>query len=219
VLQELVKDDMGLINTTVLTLNDQFAATLPCDFLDDSKVGVKRGQLIKPLIKQDSINRKVAYDDAGNATTYNQLDTTDTNAEPGYLSAITWSTTHYNGWGEFTGRFYGMGAGFQTDTYKIIRERCQIQCSELLGETEIVLEYISDGTLCDTASGFDPYAKETVEAYCEWKRDKQQKGSILSPKGQEYARQRRIYRARKNKLSTDVIKRIIDTHYYASPKQ
>jgi hypothetical protein len=208
-LAELTKDDLKIIKTERLTLNDLANHCLPEGYLDFTKVGIEIGQMVRPLVPENSINRLPNYDDSGTAIAY-----TDTITS--YVPALIWSTTIYNDYGEYIGREYGSGAGFQTDTFKIIPERNIIQCKETLKNCDIIMEYISDGSCVDDATGVDPYAKESIDAYIKWKRSKS-RDNIYSPEGQEYARQRKILRARKA-MGYEELKRIYQDALYASPK-
>lgn len=219
--RELTFDVLRSVNSVLLNTNDSAYATLPTDYVDWTKVGVRVGQLIKPLVYSESINRLPNYDDSGSIVPYNGL--TDNNKTYyGYLDGLYWGvTSHFNSNGEFTGRFYGMGAGVQTDVFKIIPERCVIQLHETMANTTIVLEYISDGSCCSSATGVDPYAQACIDAYIKWQLKENRRDYSEGEKARaqnEYTRQRKILRARKNNMGVEEVKRLMQQAYHGGHK-
>lgn len=223
VLRELHFDVLKSVNTTLITINDYHAADLPDDYVDFTKVGVKTGQFVRPLVQRESINRltnivnneKADYPggEGANGVYY-------AGGAPGF--GFYWGTNVWNQYGENTGREYGLGAGEQTDTYKVIPERNQIQFHQSfrVGQ-QIVLEYITDGTSCNTATMVDPYAQACIKAFCLWKMAEQNRSKTLGERQllkQEYDLQYRRLRSRKNGLTVNDIKRIFEKSYTSSPK-
>jgi len=223
ILRELNFDVLKNVNTTTLTINSYHAADLPDDYVDFTKVGVMVGQFVRPLVQRESINRmrnvvNNEYVDfpsgnSGEGVYY-------PNGSPGF--GFYWGTNIWDTWGENTGRQYGIGAGDQTDTYKVIPERNQIQFNQNFKVgSQVVLEYISDGTSCDTATMVDPYAQACIKAYCLWKMAEQNRTKSLVERQMlksEYDLQYRRLRARKSGLTVDDIKRIFEKSYTSSPK-
>lgn len=203
--QELIYDRLGAVNTVVLKLNAQGYAKLPDDYVDWTKVGVVQGQLIKPLVQQQGINR---------------LPNT-TSEIGGYIPTVQNYYTTYNDFGEYVGRDYGGKTFFQNDTYKIIKERGIIQCSEALPYTEIIMEYISNGCCMLASVGVEAYAQATIKSYILWQMKDHSRAysdsqALVAKK--EYTDQYKILRARLNEFDGNVIQRIMQLNYIATPK-
>lgn len=129
-------------------------------------------------------------------------------------------TIHYNDKLEFTGRMYGAAID-RTDSFKIIPERNEIQLHQNLCATEIILEYISDGSEIDNATQVNPYAKATIEAYINWKYKENNRsyGEGERQRAQmQFDHQQRILRGRTNHITIADIKSIIYRNTLGSPK-
>ncbi len=159
-LRELGFDTLKNVNTKVIPVTAGNVVKLPCDFVDWTKVGTKVGQYVSSLTQNEAMNRLPNYS-GGQIANYG--DGTIDSFYPGF--AVTWN--YYNDLGEFDGEVYGATGGVQSG-FKLIRERGIIQLSEQITATEMVLEYIGDGTFCDNATKIDPYAQATIEAYDIW---------------------------------------------------
>lgn len=224
-LRELSFDDLRTVNTKLIPVDKVLSvAELPADFVDEVQVGVRIGQLVKPLVPQDSINNLQNFNASMQPIPYNETNPDGSNPFPLYYGGLLgtwWNTSHYNNYGEPTGRFYGFGTGAQYDTYKIIKQRNQIQINETLSVDSIVLQYISSGIDADAATQVDPYAVATIEAYIMWQL-KEHRSDIGEGEKERakaaYINQREILRARKNPLTLDVLKRIISKNTKQSIK-
>ena len=64
-LRELTFDTLQNINTVKLAVSETGVAELPCDFVDHIKIGVERGQYVKPLVQKDGLNRLQKTDNTG----------------------------------------------------------------------------------------------------------------------------------------------------------
>lgn len=215
-LRELTFDSLRIINTVELTLNDYFAADLPCDWVDWTKIGIKMGQFVQPITQRDSINRLRNQDSQGAYIPYLDHPAT-TSMEypfwPGY-----WMFQNIDDLGENLGRFYGFNAGLVPDGFKILKERQQIQFLETARATTYVMEYISDGQTSDNASQVDQYAWSCIEAFINWKRTANA-DNAHSPEGDNYRNQRRILRARMSEVTLYDIRQILFRNYRASIKE
>lgn len=214
-LRELTLDSLRIINTVELTLNDYYAADLPCDYIDWTKVGIKMGQFVQPITQRDSINRLRNQDSQGNYITYQ--DPASFNIDfpfwPGY-----WMFQNIDDLGENLGRLYGFNAGLVPDGFKVLKERNQIQFLETARDTTYVLEYISDGQTSDNASQVDQYAWSCIEAYINWKRSPNADNDH-SPEAYNYKNQRRTLRARMSEVTLYDIRQILFRNYRASIKE
>lgn len=214
-LRELTFDSLRIVNTVQLTLNDYFAADLPCDFVDWTKVGIKMGQFIQPITQRDSINRLHNYNNQGQIVPFQ--DPATFNFEfpfwPGY-----WMFQNIDDLGENLGRLYGFNTGLVPDGFKILPERNQIQFLETSRDTVYVMEYISDGQTSDNASQIDEYAWSTIDGYIEWKRSPNASNDH-SPEAFNYKNQKRLLRARMSQVTLYDMRQILYRNYRASIKE
>lgn len=223
-LRQLYLDDLKWINTELCdVITPGNYVDLPCDYVDATKVGIRVGQMIKPLVQSDGINRLHAYDSAGDISTYTDIneDIPDNTLFYTYPYGLYWGTTVINDYGEDLGRLYGWGAGAEWDTYKILPERCQLQLNESINVDKIIIEYISDGMCGDAASQVNVYAQDAIEAYIFWQ-FRLNSGSSGIGECQmyefEYLKQRKILRARMNNLTINDLRRIVQRNYFNAPK-
>lgn len=227
-LRQMSLDSLGVINTKLLDVvvsGGYNVATLPDDYVDWTKVGVRVGQYVKPLLERDSINNLHNYDDTGAIIPYG--DTTDIPSSVAQIDmgiglnsgTFAWDTVTWDSYGEFIGRYYGFrGSGSEIDTFKVIPERCQIQLNENLSVDKIVLEYVGDGLGCDSATQIPIYAVDTIESYIIWQMKEQNRNYQLGERKiayDEYVRQYQIFLARKNPLTKEMIVRILNRNYTA----
>lgn len=223
-LRQLHLDDLRWINTELCdVITPGNYVTLPCDFVDAIRVGLRVGQMIKPLVQSNSINRLHAYDSAGDITTYTNIneDDPENTLIYTYPNGLYWGTTVINDYGEDIGRMYGLGAGAEWDTYTVLPERNQIQLNESIVVNKIIVEYISDGMCGDAASQVDVNAQDAIEAYIFWQfRLNSGSASLgeIDMYHKEYNKQRVILRARKNNLTINDLKRIVQRNYFNAPK-
>lgn len=214
-IRELTFDSLRLVNTTLLTVDeDCYCADLPCDYVDWTKVGLKQGQFVQPITQRETINRLHNYSITGAIIPYGDANTVNLDFPfwPGY-----WMFQNIDDLGENVGRLFGYNTGIATNGFKIIPERGQIQFTESIETTTVVLEYISDGQTSNNASQVDPYAQAVIEAYIRW-RTSPNSDVDRSPEGIAYANARRLFRARKDELTIADIKQILYRNYKGAPK-
>lgn len=217
-LRELTFDSLKNINPVALPVSSTGTVDLPCDYVDMVKIGLQRGQKIKPLVQEDSINRLQNKDSNGVPILYSepQQDNIDIRFTP-FLLESEFVTDNY----EPRGRLFGFSAGWLNDGYKVLRERGQIQLDQNITDTQIYLEYISDGQSSDNATMIHPYAQKTIEAYIFWqfKEHSRTYGAGERQLAQnEFNAQRRILRARLNGLTKYDYIRIVRKGYSATIK-
>jgi hypothetical protein len=223
VLRQLTIDDLQVVNTETLPVNSYNAADLPAGVVEVVGVYLRIGQFLKPLVPYDAINPLNNFDSNFGITTYasENVDQNSNNTAPfGYnWNNGFWLTTHFNSYGESTGKFYGLSGG-QVDNYKWVKNRNQIQLNEGLTADDIVVAWISDGQNANSATSIEVTAQDVIEAYIMWqmKENNRTYGEGEKERAkQEYVMQRKIFRARKNPLTTDVLRRIIQNASYGSP--
>lgn len=217
--RELTYDSMRAITTVTLPINpNDFAADLPCDYVDWIKIGVPQGQFVQPLVQRLTINRLPNHNAQGMPVTYGDAQTVNMDFPfwPGY-----WMFQNIDDLGENVGRLYGYNTAFTNNTFKVIPERGQIQFCESLGQNVCVLEYISSGQSASNATKIDPLCQAAVESYCDWKF--KQHGKRSSPGEvqeafQLYKIELRRFRARKDDLTPWDIRQAVYRAYMGAVK-
>lgn len=208
--RELLFDVLQVTNTVRLPVNDLNEATIPGDYVDWVKIGVQSGQFVRPLISKESINNLANFDtDDGSQIAYPEPET-DEDLLVGYYN---WLGENTNTHGEDMGGYYGVGAGVEPDTFKVIRERGVIQLNQRITETKIVLQYLGDGSSVNAVSTVEPYAQKTIECYIDWQYKLHSKSFGQGDHKlaeQEFYTQLRKLIGRKNKLTPDSVERIIN---------
>ena len=209
--EELNYDTLGNVRTVKLEINDYDAVTLPEDFLDLCKIGVVNGQFVKPLVSRNGINRLNNFDTDG---------TTKIPYPETSLFNSFYTDVNFNDNGEFTGRLYGLKAD-RSDSYKILKERNEIQLHQSINATHVILEYISDGSEVDNATQINPYAKATIEAFINWKWKENNRSYSEYERARaqrQFDHQHKILRARLNTLTLSDIKNIIYQNTSGAPR-
>jgi hypothetical protein len=185
------------------------------------------GQRIRPLVPTSTLNPLISLDVNQN---FSEQEWTDNVVPPGsnenqlYYGALPyaqWFTVRYNDYGENIGRFFGLGAGYQEDTFQVFKERNQIQLDQKFYVENIVLQYVSDGQSADAASQVDPYAIRTIQAYIEYQMKAHNRTYNMGERQlaeNYYIKERKILRARKSDWSVEKIKRIVQKNTMGAPK-
>jgi len=227
-LRELTFDDLRVINTKILPVDQTInAATLPEDYQDYVTVGVMVGQRIRPLTPTNTLNPLVNLDSNTNFSEQEwndnvvPTDSTQTQLYYGALPYAQWFTVHYNDFGENIGRFFGLGAGYQEDTFQVFKDRNQIQLDQHFYVENIVLQYVSDGQSADAATLIDPYAIKTIQSFIDYQMKAHNRNYNMGERQlaeNNYVKERKILRARKANWSVELIKRIVQKNTMASPK-
>jgi hypothetical protein len=216
-LRELTFDTLQITNTKRLPINDYYAVDLPEDFVDDVMVGVPAGQFIQPIPKQNTLTPLRLTDADGNYTNYNNLETNGVEYYGGnFIPALGWYW-NINDLGESIGRYFGAGGGASPNTYKIVKERRQIQLPESFIGKSIIFIYISDGQTVDAATQIDTQAFYTIQSWNEWKRTPNA-NNLRSPEAQYYLNEKRKLKARVSDYTVGDIKDIIRKNYHAGTK-
>jgi len=216
--RELTSHSLRIVNTVKLPLNSYHACDLPDDFVDDVSVGFAVGQFIKPMVRRESINPIRLHDDTGAFQTYEARGEAPQQGSTFYGFSPGWNWMwNVNEYGEATGRYFGGGGGDQTNGYKVVRERRQIQFTETVQVDEIVLIYISDGQSADNFSQIDSRAFDAVAAYIDWK-SSPNRLNHNSPEGRLYSNKVRLLRAATDSMSIPDIKNIFWESYKATLK-
>lgn len=211
-LRELTFDSLRIINTEKLPVNSYKAVTLPCSFVDWISVGLQQGQYVQPLVTSPSINRLYDYGTNGDKIPYPDVFQDD--AKNGNINGIGFLGYNWVTWNEYNepiGRLFGLGNFPGANGFIVLPERGEIQLDNASCAKWIILEYISDGQDCNSATRIDPYAQKTIETYIIWmmkENGRQYSMGERQTARQEFLNQQRILRARKDDLTLTDIKNI-----------
>lgn len=215
-IRELHIDTLKVVNYVNLKLNDYYAADLPGDFIDDVGVGIPVGQFMHPISKNDNITNLRNVNSDGAFVPFSDSNNTNGDTFFGFSGGWSWYW-NINDYGEPTGRNFGGNGGANSNGYKIIKERRQIQFTETFTSENAVLMYISDGQRADNATQVDTLALKTIEAYTDWKLSPNY-ASKDAPEARTYYNERRHLVSRLDDLTTTDIIQIIRRSYTASIK-
>jgi hypothetical protein len=197
-LRELSFDSLKTVKRVKLPVNSYQAVVLPCDYVDFIKIGFPRGQYVVEMSSRTSLNRLNNIDDTGAKVPYeiiNGDDDSDVGAWTG--EDYFWET---NANGELLGKQFNNNGGYSNNSYKVLRERGEIQLDNRFAGEYVVLEYIGDGLDTNAESEVHPYAQATIEAYIAWKSSKNA-DNITSPEGFNFYNNHRILRSRLNDIT------------------
>lgn len=215
--RELTFDTLQSIKSVRLPINSYKAATLPTDYVDYVRVGNEYGQYISPFgQRRDSFNRLNKFDDNGDKISYGDIQAAN-GILPNNWEGF-WYTNYINDKGEHLGRIFNNLPGFR-DSFVILPERDEIQLDVSYTGTEIVMDYISDGTSTTASNSVHPYAIETLKAYIFWKHKEHGRQYNLSEREmakQEYYNNLRLLRARMTGMDIIDIRRSLDSGYGAT---
>jgi hypothetical protein len=215
-LADLHIDDLHVVQTRILPVNDYNACDLPETFTQEVGVFIKSGDKLQPLTQDDSINPLNNYDSDFAITRWDNPTTTDSTDQSvvqisGLLNTWWYGFSPYDSLGEPTGRFFGIGNP-TNKTYKIIKERNQIQLSESMSTPEIVLQWIDDGRNSDAVTSVEPFALPVINQYIKYglkNCNRTYSRSEVEYEYQKYIQQRKILRSRKSDLTITALRQII----------
>lgn len=215
-LSELTMDDLKIVHTEILPINNYAAADLPNGVNEVTGVFIKVGQMLQPLIESDTINPLNNFDSNLNIIRYDTPQTSQNNSQSvvqiqGLSSTFWYGFAPYDSLGQPTGRFFGIGNP-TNKTYRIIKERNQIQLNEGLSVEEIVVQWIGDGRNASAISSVESYALATIRAYIDYRlkdfNRSYSRGEVEQAK-QDYFNERRRLRGRKSDLTKTALQQII----------
>lgn len=211
--RELNFDVLQSVKSVRLPVNSYKAVTLPCDFVDYIRVGTEIGQYVLPWAERDGMNRLNKFDTNGNKIPYGDIEATN-GLLPNNWEGF-WYTNYINDKGEHLGRIFNNKPSFR-NSFVLLRERGEMQLDTDVDNSEIVLDYITDGTSVTSVNAVHPYASAAIEAYIVWKMKDHSRAFNLSERQlakDEYYNQQRILRARMNNMDIQDIERSLGRNY------
>lgn len=192
------------VKTTKLTLTAWKAVELPIDFVDWVFIGVIVDNQIRVFTHDDriSIFREDGDEDG-------EIDELETTATPSIQESVPyWFWNNRNSQGQDAGQLYGLtvkenGVGY----FKMNPERREIQFSPSVdSDTEIYLEYISDGFNPNEQTMVNIYAAKLIKLYIHWMRHEFAKSS----NGMEKERAKDMYDRELYKVQNRIQKITVD---------
>lgn len=222
-LRILTEDDLMIFNTKIIPLTPYNAIPIPNDYTDWVSVNAQVGQLVRPLVEDLNLNPLYNYDNNFQPQPYN-TDTTSNSADGQVLVYSpflfnNWLTIHWDDYGENIGRYFG-GTSYD-DTFRVIKQRNEIQINQNICLDSIILVYSSNGMNIDSATSIDGQAQECIEAYCQWQFKENNRTYGLGDAREAfntYGNERRILRARISNMTIGKLKRISQRNTRASYK-
>lgn len=154
------------IKTVNLTFSDAFTVDLPDDYVNYTAIGVRIGRHIYLLGRDDKLvlNRS----DECPTPIEEVLQAPDRFAQL-FPYGYFFSGAFRNG--QYVGEQYAYGGGWNSKGYyRVDLEKHQIQFSNIIPKTEIILEYKSTGMDCDGSVEIPYEAISAMTAFVHWKR-------------------------------------------------
>lgn len=167
-LRELNMDVSGTPTVVELEINsDLDTVNLPVDYIQYVRIGLCGADgNFHSLGLNGSMCLPRTFDKCSNPT-----ETLNSNAfAGGFIGSMDGYADNFRN-GELTGRFFGLGGGFNANGYyRIDKERGTINLSALpAGTTSIVLEYLSSLRRIDGKFQVHPFIIEALKAWIWWK--------------------------------------------------
>ena len=167
--RELKLHNSSYAKIAYLPISNSKSVDLPIDYLKYTKIGVCINDRVVLLGLDDTLCVNHKKDDCGNPLelALNPATTQDTilGLNYGY-----YFFDHYRN-GQFVGGLYGLGGGDSSlGYYRINEEKNQIQLTSQVPSTEIILEYISDGSDTTGTATVPKYAVEALIQWVHWQR-------------------------------------------------
>jgi hypothetical protein len=154
------------------------AINLPSDYVKYTKVGICVNGRVVMLGLDDSLCLNDNYSECGDplGVAIENID------NPDYVFfAFGYPFAGYYHNNQYVNSLFGLGGGFNSRGYfRVNNEMNQIQFASVVPQTDIVLEYISDGVNADGTSIVPVEATEYLIAFVHWKRVEAKRDSTES---------------------------------------
>lgn len=207
--RELTFSTLKVVKTAIVTVDAGGAFDYPSDYAQWVRIGIPNGQHILPLVRnRNTFNRLQNVDNHGQPVPFD--DSNMVNVGRAWAEWFAYGC-NFNEYGEFKGGIFDYGAGYETDVFEDIPERRQIQLSQNLASSDIVLDYVPMPNSCDNLTRVTPLAQATIEQYMVWQmKEHGRHYSRAEAKDDErmYNDELRELRARMNPLTLRDINRI-----------
>lgn len=155
---------LPMIKTVELEVSDTHTIALPDDYIKYTGIGMCLGKHIYLLGRDDNM--------AFNRTEECDVPIEEVVQNPnnfGYLPYGYFFSGMFRN-GQYVGEQFAHGGGWAKGYYRVDLEKKQIQFSNLIPKTKIILEYKSTGMSCDGTVEIPYEAISAMTAYVHWKR-------------------------------------------------
>lgn len=221
-LSDLHMNDLHIVNSRTMPVNDYNAFDLPEGYTDYVGVFIKVGQKLRALTEDDTINPLNNFDSDFNIQRYDtpptQSDDQSVVQIEGLLNTWFYGFSMYDALGEPTGRLSGIGNP-TNETFKIVKERNQVQLNENLSVDDVVFQWVSDGRSADAVSSVESYVLPVIRQYIKYGlKDCNRtygKGEV-ELEYQKYLTTRKTLRGQKSNLTMGTLKQIVYKNYRMS---
>lgn len=210
-LRELTLDTLKIVNTTMVHVNSNYSVDIPPGTLDVIAVSKPRGARFKSLPRLNDINSVVNKDEYGTPIPFGQGEESPLRFFPDWEPL-----DNFNEHGEYEGGNYGIPRTIRTG-YDVFPERNQIQLTENINCSHVLVMTIPDGSCIDSASQVTPKAINAITQWTNWKRSPNA-DNIYSPEGRSWGHAWKQLRSRVNPISGADIKYIIRKHTHRGIK-
>lgn len=201
------------IKVAYLPISDINTVSLPSDYVSYSKIGININGDIWTL----GLNDKMAFARTESCgLRINELaNVTDTNT---YFDSRIFFSNHYRD-GTYVTNLFGLGGGLNTAYYRIDKEYGVIQLQGSVPQSEIVLEYVSNG-ISENGSTIVPIqAREAMIAWVQWKTTPRDQNNKRLAAKNEYLEEVEELRSFESIPTLDELMDAIYAGYKQSPKR
>ena len=214
--KELSFDVAKNIKTEIISLNSigGLVADVPSDFIRLIRVGTitNNGEFNAFGLDNNLVNEHLY---SGSFNTAGQTPGNET---------VNWFANHRQG--ENTGGAYGLGGGHRTAYYRYDEALGQIHfSSEIASDTDIIIEYISDGINYSSANAgrtsIHPFLEEALRTYLYWKLLQRKRNIPIQEKEsarRDWYNEKRLAKSRMQTFSKEEALRTIQKQHKQSPK-
>ena len=209
-LEEMHFDALQKVKIVTLDLDELLKADLPDDFVEEISVGWPVGDKVRPLGYNHRLN-KIEVAEAFDQQ-YDIYAVADGYGYGGMLAENV-----YNEYLGYKGRNFGRPVTW-VDSYTINREEGFIRLDNKTEITEIQLVYLSMPEKVSDRSVIHPFAQDSLHNYINWQWAVYNNDKDQELRRRDFYNSYRILRARKNKMTTTEVKRIIRNKFGLSVK-
>lgn len=202
-LKDLHFDTVRQVKTVKLTMSEAKTIPLPNDYVNYVKVGLVFGDRVKTILVNNKIEKFHDVDECGNPAP---------KATEGFLNGFPVGITTFGGYffnNYLGGSFYGFGGTCYIAGYCTVdKARGEILFASEVENTDVYLEYITNGINPSGDSVIDPFAAKALKWYISWQRKQNSRQYSMSDKEQArmlYYNELRLVQARMNNFTIEDI--------------
>jgi len=193
------------VKTRELEVDSLKRVTLPDDYIDTVKIGVRVGDHVEVFLHDEELALYTDTSECGvnqpNPSTHSQEDEASFDYSNG-----SWFSNPLNSYGEHTGGFYGYGASKIKNSFTIDNGAIQLS-SNITCET-IYIEYISSDIIYGEDTFVPIIAEEACKSYIKWKFESDRRQPveyIVNRRQREYSNNIKLAKRRLKPLTVEDI--------------